>query len=81
MSGKRKKPAIPKVFKPRAELVEETQGWVKKRAITVDIPQAIQEETKEETKTVRPDVRAYYPFTMTNQVGGKLTLCSSLIPT
>ena len=62
MGGKRKKPAIPKVFKPRAELVEETQGWVKKRARTVDIPQAIQEETREETKTVRPDVRAYYPI-------------------
>ena len=39
--------------------MEETQGWVK-RAKTVDIPQAIQEETKEETKTVRPDVIAYY---------------------
>jgi hypothetical protein len=50
MGGKRKKPAVPKVFKPRAELVEETQGWVKKRARTVDIPQAIQEETREETK-------------------------------
>ena len=62
MGGKRKKPAIPKVFKPRAELVEETQGWVKKRARTVDIPQAIQEETKEERKTVRPDMRAYYPI-------------------
>ena len=62
MGGKRKKPSIPPVFKPRAELVEETPGWVKRRARIVDIPQAIQEETKEETKTVRPDVRAYYPM-------------------
>ena len=62
MGGKRKKPAIPKVFKPRAELVEETQGWVKKRARTVEVPQEIQKETKVETKTVRPDVRAYYPI-------------------
>ena len=42
--------------------MEETQGLVKKKARTVDIPQAIQEETKEETKTVRPDVSAYYPI-------------------
>ena len=62
MGGKRKKASIPKVFKPRAELVEETQRWVKKRARTVEIPQEIQEEIKEETKTVRPDVRAYYPI-------------------
>ena len=62
MGGKRKKPAIPKVFKPRVELVDETQGWVKKRARLKDVPQEIQEETKEEIKTVRPDVRAYYPI-------------------
>ena len=53
---------MPKVFKPRAELVEETQGWVKNRARTILIPQQIQEETKEETKTVRPDVSACYPI-------------------
>ena len=62
MGGKRNGPAIPKVFKPRVELVSETQGWVKKRARTVEVPQEIQKETKEETKTVRPDVRAYYPI-------------------
>ena len=62
MGGKRKRPAIPKVFKPRVELVEETHRWVKKRARTVEIPQEIQEATKEETKTVRPDVKAYYPY-------------------
>ena len=62
MGGKRKRPAIPKVFKPRVELVSETQGWVKKRARPVEVPQEIQEETKEETKTVRSDVRAYYPI-------------------
>ena len=48
MGGKRKRPAIPKVFKPRAELVEAAQAWVKKRARTVEIPQEIQEATKEE---------------------------------
>ena len=50
MGGKRKRPAIPKVFKPRVELVDETQGWVKKRARPVEVPQEIQEETKAETK-------------------------------
>ena len=69
MGGKRKRPSILKVFKPRVELVEETQGWVKKRARTMQISQQIQEETKEETKIVRPDVRAYYPF-YSDKTGG-----------
>ena len=38
------------------------QVWVKKRARTLEITQEIQHEAKEETKTVRPDVRAYYPI-------------------
>ena len=40
--------------------MDEAQGWVKKRARTLESPQEIQDEAKEETNTVRPDVRAHY---------------------
>ena len=35
---------------------------MKKRATTVQVPQEIQEETKEETETVKSDVKAYFPI-------------------
>ena len=61
MGGKRNRPAIPKVVKPTVEFVDERQGGARKRATIQEFAQQIQEETsKEETKTVRPDVRAYY---------------------
>ena len=50
MGGKRKRPALPKVFKPRVELVDGTHVWVMKRARTMQIPEEIQKQIKEEKK-------------------------------
>ena len=64
MGGKRKKPAIPKVYKPTTQLVGEDEGvvWVGKKAKHTVIPESATAQAKAETKTVRPDVRAYYPI-------------------
>ena len=59
--GKRK-PAIPKVYKPTLQLVDESEGWVKKKAKKNVVPEEIKEQVKKDTETVRPDVRAYYPI-------------------
>ena len=62
MGGKRKKPAIPKVYRPTLQLVDETEGWVKKKPKRNDTPIEVEQQVKEATKTVRPDVRAFYPI-------------------
>ena len=64
LGGKRKKPAIPKVYKPTTQLVGEDEGavWVAKKAKQTVVPEAATAQAKAETKTVRPDVRAFYPI-------------------
>ena len=81
MGGKRKKPAIPKVYRPTLQLVDETEGWVKKKPKRNDTPIEVEEQVKEATKTVRPDVRAFYLYIVIQKEHGKLILCLFLTPT
>jgi len=64
MGGKRQKPAIPKVYKPTTQVVGEDEGvvWVAKKAKHAVIPETATAQAKAATKTVRPNVRAFYPI-------------------
>ena len=52
MGGKRKKTAIPKVYKPTTQLVGEDEGvvWVAKKAKQAVIPEVATAQAKAETK-------------------------------
>ena len=57
MGGKRKKPAIPKVYKPTTQLVGEDEGVVpmgREESQTDSCPEAATAQAKAETKNVRP---------------------------
>ena len=56
------KPAIPKVYKPTLQLVDESEEWVKEKVTQNVVPAEITEQVKEDTKKVRPDLRAYHPI-------------------
>ena len=62
MGKKRKIDVIPKVYKPTLRLVDEDETWVKKKTKTNPIAPEELAQAKESVKTVRPDVRAYYPI-------------------
>ena len=55
-------------------MVGEDEGvvWAAKQAKQTVIPEAATAQAKAETKTVRPDVRAYYPIYSDTVVHGKL---------
>ena len=62
MGKKRKTASIPKVYDPKLKLIDEDEFLVKKKVKSAPISKEELAQAKESVKTVRPDVRAYYPI-------------------